>query len=113
MRVIWTGSVSFKVNLANSTCKRTRRPDGLLMEMVELDGNPDSMTDAELDAWVESFPIEECERNGRINTNGYTETGNPIGGHMTTSAIAEINYAVWELSERLDADLDLIRSLIF
>ena len=62
LRVIWTGSASFKVNLANSTCKRTLRRDGLLMEMVELDGNPDSMSDAELDAWVESFPIEECER---------------------------------------------------
>jgi len=62
MRVVWTGSVSFKVNLANSTCKRTRRADGLLMEMVELDGDPDSMTDAEFDAWVASFPIEECER---------------------------------------------------
>jgi hypothetical protein len=44
MRGIWQGSTSFKVNLAYSTCKRRRRADGLLMEMVELDGNVESMT---------------------------------------------------------------------
>jgi hypothetical protein len=58
MRVIIYLSVS-KVNLANSTCSRTLRPDGVLMEMVKLDGSPNSMTEAELDAWVESFPVED------------------------------------------------------
>jgi hypothetical protein len=60
-------SKSFRVNLATSTCKRTLRADGLLMEMVELDGSPDSMTDAELDAFVESFPIDECEPKATDN----------------------------------------------
>jgi|HubBroStandDraft_6_1064221.scaffolds.fasta_scaffold35516_2 hypothetical protein len=61
LRVITHGSASFQVNLANSSCKRTLGADGILMEMVELGGNVESMTDAELDAFVESFPIEECK----------------------------------------------------
>jgi hypothetical protein len=60
LRVVMNKSAkSFRVNLATSTCRRTRSADGLLIELVELDGCPDSMTDAELDAFVESFPIEE------------------------------------------------------
>ena len=60
LRCITHGAKSFKVNLANSTCKRTRRADGLLIELVELEGCLESMTDAEFEAWVDSFPIEEC-----------------------------------------------------
>ena len=54
-------SKSFQVNLATSSCKRTRSADGLLIENVELDGDLESMTDAEFEAWVESFPIKEYE----------------------------------------------------
>lgn len=54
-------SPSFQVNLATSTCKRTRRADGLLIENVELDGDLESMTDAEFEAFVESFPIKQYE----------------------------------------------------
>jgi len=39
MRVVMNGTVSFKVNLANSSCTRTRNADGLLIEIVKLDGD--------------------------------------------------------------------------
>jgi len=62
IRLIMHGcSKSFQVNLATSTCKRTRRADGLIIENIELDGDLESMTEAEFEAWVESFPIKEYE----------------------------------------------------
>jgi hypothetical protein len=46
--------------LDGGTCKRTLCSNGMLMEVVRLDkcdaGNED-VTDEQLDAWVDSFPI--------------------------------------------------------
>ena len=44
-------------NLANSTCTRTLS-QGRLMELVLLDGSREELTDAELDRFVGSFPIQ-------------------------------------------------------
>ena len=44
-------------NLANSKCTR-RVSNGVLMEVVQLDGNRDELSDGQLQKFVESFPIE-------------------------------------------------------
>jgi hypothetical protein len=44
-------------NLANSTCTR-RLSNGVLMEVVQLDGSREGVTDEELDRFVQSFPIQ-------------------------------------------------------
>lgn len=49
-----------KPDLENSTCRRTLWPNGTVSEMVCLgtSSNGRELTDAELDEWVTSFPIE-------------------------------------------------------
>jgi len=44
--------------LQNATRKRTLCANGLLTEIVELEGSGDDVTDEDLDRFVESFPIE-------------------------------------------------------
>jgi hypothetical protein len=44
--------------LATSTCKRTLQPDYGLTELVRLDGGEDGITDAELEKFIASFPVE-------------------------------------------------------
>ena len=48
-------------NLANSRCTRTLNSFGLLTEIVELDGRRDSVTDEELERFIESFPVEQAD----------------------------------------------------
>ena len=43
-------------NLATSTCRRSLG-SGLLMELVELDGDDASLGEEELEQFVQSFPI--------------------------------------------------------
>ena len=48
-------------HLDGATCKRRLCPSGMLMEVVRLDkcdGGNEDVTDEQLDAWVESQPIE-------------------------------------------------------
>ena len=51
-------AIGRSLNLANSTCKRTLAEDGLLTEVVRLDGSRDDLTDEELDRFVASFPLQ-------------------------------------------------------
>ncbi len=41
-----------------STCTRTLTASGCLTEVVTLDGSRDGLTDEELEAFVESFPVQ-------------------------------------------------------
>ena len=47
------------LNLANSTCKRTLGANGLLTEIVDLDGSDQGLTDEDLEEFVASFPVED------------------------------------------------------
>jgi hypothetical protein len=46
-----------QLNLETSTCRRTLSADGALFEMVTLDGSRSGLTDAQLETFIESFPI--------------------------------------------------------
>jgi hypothetical protein len=48
-------------NLANAKCIR-RVSNGVLMEVVQLDGNRDGLSEEQLNTFVESFPIEGAAR---------------------------------------------------
>ncbi len=61
------GRIGPEEGLQNATCKRTLCANGLLMEVVRLNGSSDGLTDEDLDRFVESFPIE------------------PVGGHVSRS----------------------------
>jgi len=61
LRVVTCG-MDRAANLANATCKRTLCENGLLLEVVHLDGDRDGLTDEQLDKFVESFPIENLKR---------------------------------------------------
>lgn len=56
MRVIIRPVVG-QVDLAKCTCTR-RLNDDILVEIVDLDGSLDTVTREDLDAFVDSFPIE-------------------------------------------------------
>jgi hypothetical protein len=45
-------------NLANSKCRRTLAPNGLLTEVVELDGSSADLTDEDLERFIAGFPVE-------------------------------------------------------
>ena len=45
-----------------STCTRTRLPNGLLSEIIQLEGTGEHLTDDDLERWIESFPIEDLRR---------------------------------------------------
>jgi hypothetical protein len=52
-----------KPSLEDATCRRTLCSDGTLMELVEFkqhNAGPDELTEEELDAWLESFPVVEA-----------------------------------------------------
>jgi hypothetical protein len=61
MRVL-VGVYGRPLNLANSTCRRTLAPNGLLTEIVELDGIPEDLADGELETFIQRFPIETSAR---------------------------------------------------
>jgi CYTH domain-containing protein len=46
------------LNLATSTCRRTIDERGALLEIVELDGSQDGLSMAELEAFVQGFPVQ-------------------------------------------------------
>ena len=46
------------LNLAGSTCDRTLGPDGSIIEIVHLDGRRGTISNAELDQFVSSFPLK-------------------------------------------------------
>ena len=45
-------------DLAKATCTRTLMPDGRLMEIVNLNGCRESLSDEDLERFIQSFPIE-------------------------------------------------------
>ena len=45
-------------DLATATCTRTLMPDGGLMEIVNVNGSGDDLSDEELEHFIQSFPIE-------------------------------------------------------
>jgi hypothetical protein len=48
-------------SLEDATCRRTLWSDGTLFEMIEFNAHntgPDELTEEELDAWLESFPVD-------------------------------------------------------
>ena len=45
-------------NLATATCTRTLMPDGGLMEIVNLNGSGQDLSDEELERFIQSHPIE-------------------------------------------------------
>ena len=47
-----------RLDMENSTCKRTLDVNGLLTEIVMLHGTREHLTDEELESFVRSFPIE-------------------------------------------------------
>ena len=57
LRIIVTLAGSAAANLATSTCTRYVR-DGLLTEVVQLDGARGSISDEELETFVARFPID-------------------------------------------------------
>jgi hypothetical protein len=56
MRFIIGRAAADGVNLAASTCIRRVAPNGVLMEVVTLDGD-DSLSDEELESFIAQFPI--------------------------------------------------------
>ena len=46
------------LNLANSTCRRTLAPNGLLTEIVILDGSDEGLPDEHLGTFIAGFPVE-------------------------------------------------------
>ena len=64
LRIIVTRAGSEPANLATSTCTRYVR-DGVLTEVVDLDGARGSISDEELEKFIASFPIHSAsERSG-------------------------------------------------
>jgi len=46
------------LDLSKATCTRTVWPDGQLMELVNLHGSNDGLSDEDLERFIQSFPIE-------------------------------------------------------
>ena len=55
-------AIAKPLNLETSKCIRTLQANGDLLELVELDGNCDGLADAELDQFVERFPVQSAAR---------------------------------------------------
>ena len=49
-------------NLAASTCTRTLGSDGAITEVVELKGGRDGLNDADLETFIERFPIQRTQK---------------------------------------------------
>jgi len=47
-------------NLATSTCKRSLNAAGGLIEVVDLDGGRDALSDDDLERFIDSFPVQRC-----------------------------------------------------
>ncbi len=60
LRLVVTTPVT--LDLEKSTCIRTRAPNGALTEIIYLEGMREHLSDEDFEAWVQSFPIEECAR---------------------------------------------------
>jgi hypothetical protein len=45
--------------------------------------------------------MAEYDRNGRVNTAGYDDAGNPIGGILTWDALGSINGIRWDLADEI------------
>jgi hypothetical protein len=56
------GGVCGPVNLATSTCTRTRGPNGALTEVVNLDGDADGLTSEDLERFISGFPIQRAQK---------------------------------------------------
>ena len=50
------------LDMEKSTCTRTRLPNGLLSEIIQLEGTDEHFADDDLERWIESFPIEDLRR---------------------------------------------------
>ena len=57
LRVI-VSRVGKQFDLATATCTRTLMPDGGLMEIVNVNGSGNDLSDEELERFIQSFPIE-------------------------------------------------------
>jgi len=57
LRVI-VSRVGKRFDLATATCTRTLMPDGGLMEIVNLNGSGQDLSDEELERFIQSHPIE-------------------------------------------------------
>jgi hypothetical protein len=57
LRIVVSG-MDHGLRLETSTCRRTLTASGSLTEVVRLDGIHGSLTDDELEKFVQSFPIE-------------------------------------------------------
>lgn len=54
-----------KLVLADAECTRALSPDGTVMELVEFQDHsegPDEISEAELDRWVNGFPVQTHQR---------------------------------------------------
>ena len=56
LRLIIGRAAGDGVNLATSTCTRRLAPNGVLTEVIDLDGG-DSLSDEELERFIARFPI--------------------------------------------------------
>ncbi len=50
------------LDLSKATCSRTLWPDGQLMEIVNLYGNREGLSEQDLETFIQSFPVERRER---------------------------------------------------
>ena len=50
--------MDYGLRLETSTCRRTLTASGSVTEVVRLDGIRSGLTDAELEKFVQSFPVE-------------------------------------------------------
>ena len=75
----------------NSKCKRVLGRNGLLTEVVELDGGREGLTDQDLDRFIASFPVDVVyadREEGRLRTDfnppklylNRHMVSNPMGG---------------------------------
>ena len=49
-------------NLRNSRCTRTLLPNGLLLDVVHLDGGRDGLSNDDLERFIAGFPINRTAR---------------------------------------------------
>ena len=65
------------------------------------------------DAFDDFFrAVTDYDRNGIVSAVGYTDSGDPIGGHYTADAVAGIASAYHDLSERTGLDYDWLRATV-
>jgi len=54
------------LDMERSTCQRMRHPDGLVTEIIDLEGTREGVSDEDLERWVSTFPIESVSYRGRF-----------------------------------------------